>query len=167
MVDFRNSPGKIWVVSDTHLKSGNILPDSFIKNVKREDIVIHLGDFVSLEIVARIEAKARLEAVSGNCDPGPIRSRFPRQKIIDIYGIKIGLTHGAGGRSETLQKARAMFEGKVEVALFGHTHTAHHSKSGGTLFFNPGSLTQSRNGPESFGQLCFDDGEIWGEVIEI
>lgn len=163
----RNNSGKIWVISDTHLRSGHILPKSFAAKVSREDIIIHLGDFVAEEIISQIKKLAPLEAVCGNCDPDPIRNLFPRKRIIEISGIKIGMTHGTGAHSETLPTVKTMFDGEVNAVLFGHTHQPHHSKSGGTLFFNPGSLTQSRKGPESFGLLHIENGNLWGEVIEI
>jgi putative phosphoesterase len=167
MSDLRDDPGVIWVVSDTHLRSGQILPDSFTKRVGREDIIIHLGDFVSQEIVNQLQKIARLEAVSGNCDPLSIRNQFQSERIIKIADYRIALTHGRGGLSDTVRRVKNDFEGKVDVALFGHTHSSHHSKSNGTVFFNPGSLSQSRQGPESFGLLHLDKGGIWGEIFEL
>lgn len=167
MSDLRDGPAKIWVVSDTHLRSGQILPDAFTKRVEREDIIIHLGDFVSTEIIKQLRTIARLEAVSGNCDPSSVRNLFPPDKIIDIAGYKIGLAHGKGGYIETVKSVEKQFKGKVDVALFGHTHRPYHDKSDGTVFFNPGSLSQSRQGPESFGLLHLDREGIRGEVIEL
>jgi len=167
MSELRNVPAKIWVVSDTHLRSDQILPDSFTRRVVREDIIIHLGDFVSLEIIKQLRVIARLEAISGNCDPSSIRRLFPANKVIDIAGYKIGLAHGKGGYIETIKGVEKQFKGKVDVALFGHTHGPYHAKSDGTVFFNPGSLSMSRQGPESFGLLHLDNEGVWGEVIEL
>ena len=89
MSDLRDGPGNIWVVSDTHLRSGQILPDSFTNRVGREDIIIHLGDFISPEIIDQLQKIATLEAVSGNCDPPSIKSRFTREKIVHIAGLKM------------------------------------------------------------------------------
>jgi putative phosphoesterase len=165
MSDLRDSPGRIWVVSDTHLGSGHLLPDSFTKRVGREDIIIHLGDFISLDIVRQIQAMARMEAVRGNCDPTSIKNLFPQNKIIEIAGHKIALTHGKGGFVETIRSAEREFGGKVDIALFGHTHSPYQAKSNGTFFFNPGSLSQSRKGPESFGLLHLDGEDIRGEIF--
>jgi len=167
MSDLRNGPGKIWVVSDTHLRSGQILPDAFTRRIGREDIIIHLGDFVSPEIVEQLRSIARLEAISGNCDPSSIRNIYPQAKTIEIAGFKIGLMHGKGGYVETIKRVEKEFKGKVDVALFGHTHSPYHAKSDGTVFFNPGSLSQSRQGPESFGLLHLENESIWGEIFEL
>ena len=157
---------KIWVISDTHLKSGQNLPDSFVNRVGREDIIIHLGDFINLDIVDSLERLAALEAVSGNCDPQEVQDIFPSRKIIEIDGIRVAMTHGSGAPSGTVAKVRREFEGKADVALFGHTHVPCHFKAAGTLFFNPGSLTQGRGNGRGFGLLRIDD-DLWIESFEI
>ena len=167
MSDLPDDPGRIWVVSDTHLKSGQILPKAFTKKIDREDIIIHLGDFTSPGIIDQLQCLARLEAVSGNCDPPSIRNRFPAKKVVEISGRKIGLIHGGGGYSGTVDRVESLFCGKVDAALFGHTHSPYHAKVNGTIIFNPGSLSQGRGGPETFGLLHLDAEGIWGEVIEL
>ena len=121
MSNLRDTQYRIWVISDTHLRSRAILPRAFTRRVNREDIVIHLGDFVSLELAEYLQSICRLEAVYGNCDPPLIRERFPVKKILELSGKKIGLTHGRGSLSETIHRVREEFEGKVDIALFGHT----------------------------------------------
>jgi putative phosphoesterase len=156
----------IWVISDTHLESEEFLPVSFIELVNREDLIIHLGDFVSPRIVSFLGRLASIEAVSGNCDPPEIRNFLPVQKILEIAGIKIAMTHGSGGHSETVNVVRRKFEGRVDVALFGHTHMSCDFKSNETLFFNPGSLIRGRGGRNGFGLLHLD-GEVWAEKFDL
>lgn len=157
----------IWVVSDTHLKCGKYLPADFVRKVSREDIIIHLGDFISLEIVEHLQSLARLEAVSGNCDIRDVKKMFPPRRIIRLQGISIGLMHGHGGPSETLSSAASEYEGKVDIALFGHTHIPHHSRSGRTVFFNPGSLSGGRGHCGSYGMIHTDGENVWGELFEL
>jgi putative phosphoesterase len=167
MSDSRNGEPKIWVVSDTHLKSGQILPATFTNRVGRGDIIIHLGDFVSPEIIGQLQILSRMEAVSGNCDPLSIKNAFPPVKIITVGEFRIGLIHGRGGYMETVKDVEKRFAGNVDVALFGHTHSPYHAKVDGTVLFNPGSMTQSRQGPQCFGLLHLDKECAWGEVIEL
>lgn len=168
MSDLPDDPEKIWVISDTHLRSGQILPETFTRRVQREDIIIHLGDFISPEIANQLKGlTARLEAVSGNCDPPSIKNEFPPNKVIEIANRKIALIHGRGGYADTVARVRDMYKGKVDAALFGHTHAPHQSKADGTFFFNPGSLIQSRRGPESLGVLHLDGDTPWGEIITL
>jgi putative phosphoesterase len=157
----------IWVISDTHLKSGDHLPAHFIDRVSREDIIIHLGDFISIEVVDFLRSLARLEAVSGNCDSPAIRNLFPSRKVIRPDNLEIGLIHGRGGIAETLSSVAREFVGKVDIALFGHTHMPHHSRSGRTVLFNPGSLTGERGVAGSYGLIRSDGENVWGELFEV
>ena len=157
----------IWVISDTHLKCGKYLPAAFLKKVSREDIIIHLGDFISLEIVEYLRSLARLEAVSGNCDAREVKGLFPSRKILRLGGLSIGLMHGHGGPSETLSFVASQYDGKVDIALFGHTHVPHHSRPAGTVFFNPGSLTGGRGCDGSYGMIRTDGENVWGELFEL
>lgn len=149
-------PGRIWVISDTHLLSAENLPDSFVKLVGREDLDIHLGDFTSPCVAGFLESIAALEGVCGNCDSRSIRDSFPVSKTMDMNGYRISMTHGRGSPSETLRRVKTHFEGRVDVALFGHTHSACQVREGGTLFVNPGSLTDGRGTIESFALLHLD-----------
>ena len=155
----------IWVISDTHLKSEKNLPAEFVSRVSREDLIIHLGDFISSKVVDFLNNIASLKAVSGNCDPPEVKRLFPPTMIVNLGGLKVGLMHGSGGQSETINRALRDFEGKVDIAMFGHTHTPCHFRSGNTLFFNPGSLTEGRGNPTGYGLLHLDD-EIWVEMFE-
>ena len=156
----------VWVISDTHLKSGNDLPVEFVNRVNREDLIIHLGDFIGPNVVDFLEKRATLAAVSGNCDPPAIRRAFPTSRIIMIGNIKVGLMHGSGGETTALARARNQFGGAVDVVLFGHTHKPYHFRDGRTLYFNPGSLTEGRGRPAGYGLLHLDEG-TWGELFEL
>ncbi len=118
-----------------------------------------------MKVVKRLKSIARLEAVSGNCDPPEITDVFPRHKIINLDGLKIGLMHGSGAPSITIETAKKEFESKVDIALFGHTHVSCHLRSGPTLFFNPGSLTEGRGNGSGYGLLHLER-EPWAETIE-
>jgi uncharacterized protein len=156
----------IWVISDTHLTRSHILPETFIHKVGREDIIFHLGDMVSFEVMEYFHSLCQVEAVRGNCDMPDVRRGLSVKKVIELGGLKIGLIHGQGGQLQTLQMVKEEFAGKVDVALFGHTHIPYLHRENGTLYFNPGSLRDGRNGINSYGILNLND-EPYGEIIEI
>lgn len=162
----RDTWNNIWVISDTHLKSGENLPDSFVRRLSREDLIIHLGDFISFDVVHFLENAASLAAVSGNCDSIDIKRYFPPQKILAIGAFSIAMTHGRGGLGENLAAIRREYENKVDIVLFGHTHMPYQSKFGRTLFVNPGSLTQGRGNGTGFVRLHLDS-EIKAEYLEL
>jgi uncharacterized protein len=156
----------IWVISDTHLTKSQVLPDSFTDKIGREDIILHLGDLVSFEIIEYLQSLCHVHAVRGNCDLPDVRRVLPPKSVLELNGLKLGLMHGQGGHDETLRLIKAEYQGKVDIALFGHTHIPFHHRDNGTLFFNPGSLTNNRDGKNSYGILHIDD-QPWGEIIEL
>lgn len=148
------------------MTKSSILPVEFLSKIVREDIILHLGDLISLEVLNFLDGLCRLEAIKGNCDLSDVRRALPARKVVEIDARKIGLIHGRGGAAETLRSVKAEFQGKVDVALFGHTHLPHYEKDGGTVFFNPGSLCNGRGESNTYGILHLDD-KPWGELIEI
>jgi len=146
----------IWVISDTHLRFGKHLPDSFVSRVSREDLILHLGDYISIDVVESLERIASFEGVSGNCDPPEIKTIFPPRKILAIDGWRIGMIHGSGSASSTIGRARREFSNKADIVLYGHTHAPHCLVSDGTLYFNPGSVSQGRGNNTGFGLLKLD-----------
>jgi putative phosphoesterase len=156
----------IWVISDTHLIKSNSLPKDFIQRVEQRDIIIHLGDIISLEVLEYLRGLCLLEAVRGNCDLPNIRGNLSFKKVIELEGRRIGLMHGQGGQAQTMEMVKHEFGGRVEIALFGHTHLPYQSRENGILYFNPGSLGDGRNGINSYGILHLEP-EPWGETIEV
>jgi uncharacterized protein len=156
----------IWVISDTHLTKSQILPDAFTDKVGREDIILHLGDLISFEIFEYLQSLCQVHAVRGNCDFPDLRRELSPKKTLELNGLKIGLMHGQGGQDETMRLIKTEYQGKVDIALFGHTHIPYHHRDSGTLFFNPGSLNKGRDGKNTYGVLHLDS-EPWGEIIEL
>ena len=77
-------------------------------------------------------------AVRGNCD-----FFGEEQKVVEIDGVKILLTHGhlygvKSGYLNILMKAKEL---GVQVVIFGHTHFAEIFNEDGILFINPGSCS--------------------------
>ena len=161
-----NSGPAIWVVADTHLTNIKLLPEAFITKISREDTILHLGDIITFEVWEYLNSLCHVEAVSGNCDMPDIRRRLKPKRVLELGGHKIALMHGQGGVSETLKAARQDYEGKVDILAFGHTHVPCNMHSGGTLFFNPGSLKNARIGRNTYGILHLDE-RPWAEVIEV
>jgi len=156
----------IWVISDTHLTKCHILPDEFARRVDREDIIFHLGDLVAPAVLNELQSLCRVEAVYGNCDLPQLRRSLSTKKIVKINGLKIGLVHGRGSQIQTFEMVKREFGGKVDIALFGHTHLPWQLRENGTLYFNPGSLRDGRGGVNTFGVLHLDD-QPYGEIIVV
>lgn len=152
---------RIIVVSDTH--SYHNLMEHIVKN-EPHDLVFHLGDSQISENELSIYCNGPVAAVRGNCD---IRSELPNDRIIELYGRRIMLTHGhmygaKAGHSGLLRKARVK---NADTVLYGHTHVPLVKKEGDVLVANPGSLTYPRNGGPSYIIMSItEDGEINIEI---
>lgn len=139
---------KIGVVSDTHMsRMAKALPQTLLEHFRGIDLILHLGDWVVLDVYEQLAALAPVEGIAGNNDGREIVSRFGEKKILDLAGRRIGLVHGHKpytGRG-TDENARRAFHGEqLDAILFGHSHQPYIRNDGGVLLFNPGSPTDKR-----------------------
>lgn len=178
---------KVGVISDTHLVSGGFglrkaaaqlisksrqgfdylekIIDKYFSDVEK---ILHAGDLVDLEVLELLEQKAPVEAVRGNMDSGEIARQLPIKKVLAIEGRKIGLIHGWGAPTGIVERIRKEFDDKIEVIVFGHTHSPMNTKFGDVLFFNPGSPIDRRFAPyNSIGILHVSADSIEGEIIKL
>ncbi|MGM0845337.1 MAG: metallophosphoesterase family protein [Bacillota bacterium] len=150
---------KIVVVSDTHMpKKGEDLPLPLINELKQADLIIHGGDWNSLDVYEKLKEYGRVEGVFGNTDHQDIKSRFPRKQILKAGAFTVGVVHGDGKGKTTEKRALDEFEEKPDIIIFGHSHIPYLRFTQGTLLFNPGSATDKRKQPYySFGVLEIED----------
>ncbi|AIQ51147.1 MULTISPECIES: metallophosphoesterase family protein [Paenibacillus] len=156
---------KIGVVSDTHLsRSAKALPQTLVEEFRQVDQILHLGDWVAMEIYDLLAELAPVEGIAGNNDGQEIIRRFGEQKIVTLDGVRIGMIHGHApySRKGTDGNALLAFEGEeVDCILFGHSHQPLMRRENGVLLFNPGSPTDKRREKQySFGILDIEDGKI-------
>lgn len=160
---------KIGVLSDTHIPvSVDDLPKKVYDMLKECDMIVHAGDIVSMSLIKKLEKIAETVAVSGNMDPADVRKYLPEKKIFTAEGKKIGVFHGTGAASKILDTMSKAFGEKLDVIIFGHSHNPYNEEKGGTLYFNPGSPTDSIFAPyRSIGMIEIENGEIKGEIIRL
>lgn len=157
----------IAVISDTHLPRGSRrIPDECVEYCARADLILHAGDFVSLDALEQIEALGPpLAAVHGNVDSELVRRRLPLERTVDAGGLKIGMVHDAGPSRGRLERMRAAFPDAAAV-VYGHSHIPHHEQSDGFQLFNPGSPTDRRRQPEhTMGAATIAHGGIRFELF--
>jgi uncharacterized protein len=144
---------KIVVISDTHIpKRGQELPPSLIQELKDADLIIHGGDWNTIDVYHRLKQYGKVEGVHGNTDTEEICSLFPERQILHIDGCKIGITHGHGKGKTTEKRVLDAFEERPDIIIFGHSHIPFLRFTQGVLLFNPGSATDKRKMPYySFG----------------
>ncbi|MDQ0220452.1 metallophosphoesterase [Peribacillus cavernae] len=147
---------KIVVISDTHMpKRGKKLPTSLIEDLQSAQLIIHAGDWQTLDVYQELLTYAPVEGVSGNVDGEDIKERFGEKRILQINGKRIGVVHGHGEKGTTEKRAIAAFaEEDVDLIIFGHSHIPVKKQSDGVMLFNPGSPTDKRRQPAySYGVI--------------
>lgn len=135
---------KIGVLSDTHIvDKAEELPEEMLKDFESCDIVIHAGDLIDLCVLDKLRSVCpEVKAVSGNMDTSEVRAKLPEKQIIPVLKYAIGVMHGYGPATNLLEVAYETFKKeKVDIVIFGHSHSPFNQRKGGVLYFNPGSPT--------------------------
>ena len=127
------------ILSDTHLLDRPV-PGQVIEALSGADMILHAGDILDMSVIEQLSGIAETHAVRGNMDHGDAARLLPESRVLEVGGFRIGLTHGNGPPHGMPGRVRGMFD-HVDCIVFGHTHQPLIEKSGGVLFFNPGSPT--------------------------
>jgi putative phosphoesterase len=140
----------IAVISDTHMpRGGRRLPDACVERIRAADLVLHAGDFSTLEVLRELEAIGPpVVGVHGNVDSVELRRLLPAERVVEADGARVGLLHDAGPRSGRLERMRGRFGERADVVIFGHSHLPLHEQAeDGFQILNPGSPTERRRAP--------------------
>ncbi len=137
---------KIGIISDTHItKDSKSFIDLLDIHLKEVDLIIHAGDYVDEAVIKTMENFRAFIGVWGNVDSPEVRALIKEKEVINIEGYKIGVYHGHGKGSSTLDRAYEKFESDdVDIIIFGHSHQPLVKTKNGILMLNPGSLTNKR-----------------------
>jgi len=157
---------KIGVVSDTH---SHDIPAQLIADFQDVDMIIHAGDFCSLEDYQVFEKIADTQAVFGNMDDADIRKKLPEVRELEYEGIKIGVYHGDGARHGIIERILSRFtKNKPDIIIYGHTHNPMNEVIDGIHFFNPGSPNDTVAAPYcSYGILEINNGKFKTQIIKV
>ncbi|HEX6922407.1 MAG TPA: metallophosphoesterase family protein [Bacillales bacterium] len=152
---------KIGVVSDTHMPGhAKELPEVLKEGLQDVDLILHAGDWQTLDVYEQFRAIAPIEGVAGNVDGNEVISHFGQKKLLELEGYRIGIVHGHLGKGKTTpDRARRTFEKEdVDLVIFGHSHIPFDEEIEGVRLFNPGSPTDKRRQPKfSYGLLTLDN----------
>lgn len=142
-----DTPLAIGVIADTHIypHSRRVVPEPVIRLFRRAhiDLLAHLGDANSRSVLEELAGIAPVIAVPGNNDDDELHELLPGTERFTVGRFRFGMMHGHGGRSAK-QMVTDTFAGKVDCALFGHSHIPYLKVKQDTLLFNPGSATDRR-----------------------
>jgi len=159
------------VIADTHMPRGSRrLPDACVERIAAADLLLHAGDFSTLEVLRELESIGPpVAAVHGNVDSAELRRLLPEERIVEAGGARIALVHDAGARSGRLERMRRRFGGRADAVVFGHSHLPLHERAaGGFQIFNPGSPTERRRAPaHTMGMARVGEAGLRFELIDL
>lgn len=157
------------VIADTHLPRGTRrLPDECIERIRAADLLLHAGDFTSVEAFEQLRAIGPpLTAVHGNVDAAPLRRSLPETATMEVAGARIAMVHDAGRRQGRLERLRRAFP-DADAVVFGHSHLPLHEQAGDFQIFNPGSPTERRRAPaHTMGLARVEHGRVVFELVAL
>lgn len=141
---------RLVICSDTHLpRRARALPPRLWADIEAADVVVHAGDWVSLDAYAALESRSRrLIGVYGNNDGPQLRNVLPLVARTELDGVRIAVVHETGPSVGRDTRMAAAFP-DVDVLIFGHSHIPwDDTADGGRLrLLNPGSPTDRRRQP--------------------
>ncbi len=157
---------KLIVLSDTHLKTGEI-PPQLQALLEECDLVVHVGDFSTIEAYKAFNIGGKLKAVFGNDDSSELKRLLPERLKFEVEGVKIGVVH-EGGLSITDMTAQGYLakEMEVDILIFGHLHHSLIEKKD-VMLVCPGSPTKPRMSNPSVVELIIEKGNIQGRIITL
>jgi putative phosphoesterase len=118
-----------------------------VRLLKRADLVLHAGDFVSAAFLAELEAIGpAVVGIHGNMDEPALKTALPKQRVVEVGSVRIGMVHDAGPRSGREARLAARFE-DCEAVVYGHTHVPQVERFQHLWVLNPGSPTERRSAP--------------------
>lgn len=153
-------PLTLAVIADTHFGATRMrLPAEVLDALQRADLILHAGDFCSVEAFEMLSAIGPLRAVFGNNDVEALRTKLPVRREFQFGPFRAAMIHGHGfGRLTAREAAEQLFAGQYDLGIFGHSHRPYHETHNGTILFNPGSPTNRRWEPRhSFGIIRVED----------
>lgn len=144
----------IAILSDTHGRTKYLQAAKPV--IETCDAVIHLGDG-ALDLNA-LNLKNEVIRVRGNNDftsilPDFLIKEYAGRKIFITHGHRYGVKQGYDGLTAAARETGCV------IALFGHTHMAEDTVSGGVRCFNPGALSPYTygGGSPSYAIMHLDD----------
>jgi uncharacterized protein len=153
---------RLAIIGDTHFPRGSRrLPDECVRHLATADLILHTGDHCSAASLEELRALGPpVEAVYGNADEGQLRATLPREHVVRIGGVCIGMTHAPGPEAGREARLLRMFPNCAAI-VYGHTHIPQVKRNEGVWILNPGSPTERRRAPDrTMLQLTINGGRL-------
>jgi uncharacterized protein len=108
-----------------------------------------------------------VEGVCGNMDEQALKGTLPRQRVVEVADVQIGMVHDAGPKLRREARLAARFS-DCEAVVYGHTHVPQVERFQHLWILNPGSPTERRSAPaHSMLVLTIRNGRITPELVTL
>ncbi|MBV9279149.1 MAG: YfcE family phosphodiesterase [Chloroflexi bacterium] len=135
---------RVAVLSDTHWKGTDAVPEHVLDLLEDAELIIHAGDLKCEKVLESLEGGGRqVVAVRGNNFELDLAS-LPDVRVEDLQGFRVGIAHDIGSVQEFAcfsKKPEDIFGEPVDCVIFGQTHHPFFDVFHGVPFINPGSAT--------------------------
>lgn len=132
------------------------------------DLLLHAGDFVSAQFLRDLqEVGPPVAGVCGNMDEQALKQVLPRQRVVEVDGLRIGMVHDPGPRLRREARLAARFE-DCGAVVYGHTHVPQVERFQHLWVLNPGSPTERRSAPaHSMIVLSIQGARVTPELVTL
>ena len=150
---------KIGLISDTH---GLLRPVALV-NLQDCELILHVGDAGTPEVLTELAKIAPLKVVRGNVDRADWAQSIPMTEVVEVQGKYIYMIHIL--QELDIDPAAA----GMDLVLFGHSHKPERFEKDGVIYFNPGSAGRRRFSlPITMAELRIDvDGNMLLNFIDL
>ncbi len=158
----------VGILSDTHIGK---LTEPFIQQVKQSfqtcHAIIHAGDLTDVSILDEFEDKD-LYCVCGNMCNQTTQQQLPTERLVEIQGKRIGITHGHTIYPLNEGELIARFP-TADCIVFGHTHQPFCQHIAEILFINPGTFrpTSPYGSPGTYAILEIDKNGMKASIHQL
>ncbi|BAX90428.1 metallophosphoesterase family protein [Mycobacterium shigaense] len=159
---------RLLLIADTHVpKRARQLPPQLWDEVAGADVVVHAGDWVGVELIDELQARAaRLIGCWGNNDGPAVRARLPELADVTLAGLRLTVVHETGAAAGREARMSRLYPDR-DVVVFGHSHIPWDTTTDtGLRLLNPGSPTDRRRQPFcSYMTARVDDGNVTDVIL--
>ena len=139
-----------------------------MERLRAADLILHAGDVVAASFLEELRALGPpVEAVHGNIDEPALRDALPKERVVEVGEVRIGMLHIPGPRAGRETRLLARFPG-CQAIVYGHTHVPQVERHEGVWILTPGSPTERRKSPfRSMLELDVSGSDIRPHLVDL
>jgi len=161
---------RVAVLSDSHVGQRiSAYPEEFLKELENYDLIIHAGDHTDITSLHELRSRGEVRAVRGNMDEIEVSSRLPDKLVLELGGLRVGITHGSGPPAGLIDRVRGVFKkNPPDIIIFGHSHIPTDEVISGVRMLNPGAISGNLStGEGSWAILTIDGAVVDWQLVKI